>query len=53
MPGSALAPDEDGLHLRGHDLAAGRAHDAQLHGHASVRRHAAAPGVAACEEDGI
>ena len=44
LPDPALAPDEDGLHLRRHHLhaGAGRARDAQLEGHAGVRRHAAA-----------
>ncbi len=45
VPDPALAPDEDGLHLRGHDLSPGRADDAQLHGNARVGGHAAATGV--------
>ena len=43
LPDPALAPDEDGLHLRRHHLHAGSggARDAQLEGDAGVRRHAA------------
>ena len=42
LSGSALAPDEDGLHLRGQGLLPG---DAQLEGEARVCRHAAALAV--------
>ena len=43
LPDPALAPDEDGLHLRRHHLhaGAGGARDAQLEGDAGVRGHTA------------
>ena len=54
----ALAPDEDGLHLRRHHLhsGAGRARDAQLEGDAGVRGHAASlriPAAVRSRMDGL
>ena len=50
LPGPALAPDEDGLHLRGQGLLPG---DAQLEREARVCRHAAALAVGVEARGGV